>query len=277
MTKDEMDSFVNDNMHKLSDVINDIPNQFPFNLAKDLSNQYRQCDIQKLYDAINELTPKYRAALILRYKYKYTYKSIEETLGYCSGYGSTLINRILHKLKNYYDIYVYDKKYITSCINDYDHEIDNLREYITYCINDYDHKIDNLKTDIDRLGKYKDYLMDQILKDNPNMSRSSLIDKMDNALKLLNTSIDVLDLSPRAYTILSKRYNNLYQLSCVTIEELCQTRCLRTDTIKEIVDKLYYEGIYIEHETIKNIETGQVKYISKNDKDKIDYKSWKLL
>ena len=256
MTKDEMDSFVNDNMHKLSDVINDIPNQFPFNLAKDLSNQYRQCDIQKLYDAINGLTPKYRAALILRYKYKYTYKNIEETLGYCYGYGSMLINRILHKLKNYYDIYVYDKKYIISCINDYDHEIDNL------------------KTDIDRLGKYKDYLMDQVLKDN-NMSRSSLISEMDNAVKLMDTDISVLNLSPRTYITLNRKYKNLYQLSCTTIEELSKLSGLGINGIKEVVDKLYYEGIYIEHETIKNIKTGQVKYISKNDKT--NYKSWKLI
>jgi len=260
MTKEELDCFVGENMGKLKDEINDIPNHFPFNLAKELSNQYRYCDIQKLYDVINDkLHPKYRAVLILRYKYKYPYKRIEETLGYSTGYCSKLMKRILYRLRTYYDIYLYDKKFIISNIKD------------------YDYKINIMETDMDILKMYKDYLMDQVLKDNPNMYRSSLTSKMDNAVKLMNTDIDVLDLSPRAYTILSKRYNNLYQLSRVTIEELCQTRCLRTDTIKEIVDKLYYEGIYIEHETIKNIETGQVKYISKNDKDKIDYKSWKLL
>jgi hypothetical protein len=119
--------------------------------------------------------------------------------------------------------------------------------------------------------------MDEVLKDNPNMSRSSLISKMDNALKLMNTDIIVLNLSPRTYTILDKRYNNLYQLSRATIEELYEMNRFNIATIKEIVDKLYYNGIYIEHETIKNINTGQVKYISKNDKDKINYKYWKLL
>jgi hypothetical protein len=256
----ELDGFVNDNMSKLKYAINDMPNNFPFNLADDLSDQYRHCDLRKLYDVINnKLHPKYRAALILRYRYKLPYKRIEEDLGYSSGYGRIVMRRILFKLRNYYNIYVYDKKYINSYIKDYDHEIDNLN------------------TDIDKLKKYKDYLMDEVLKDNPNMDRSSLISKMDNALKLMNTDIIVLNLSPRTYTILDKRYNNLYQLSRATIEELYEMNRFNIATIKEIVDKLYYNGIYIEHETIKNINTGQVKYISKNDKDKINYKYWKLL
>ena len=261
MTKEEMDYFVNDNMNTLKYVINDIPNHFPFNLAKNLSDQHRYCDIQKLYDVINnKLAPKYRAALILRYKYKYTYKRIEEALGYSSGYGRTVVNRIHNRLRNYYDIYVYDKKYITSSIKDYDHEIDIQKE------------------DIRKLEKYKDYLMDQVLKDNPNIDRSSLISKMDNASKLMNTSIDVLELSPRAYFPLNRKYyNNLYQLSRVTIEELYNIPGLGISGVKEIVDKLYYNGIYIEHETIKNIHTGVVKYISKEEKDSINYKSWELI
>ena len=256
MTKDEMDSFVNDNMHKLKDVINDITNQFPFNLAKDLSDRYRHCDIQKLYNAINKLDPKYKTALILRYKYKYTYKRIAETLGCCSG--SNFVSRILYKLKWYHDIYVYDKDYLNSHINK------------------YKDKINSLKTEINRLNKNKEYLMDQVLKDNHSINRANLESKMDDAFKLMNTSINDLNLSTRAYNaLINKKYDNLYELSHITIEDLWKTRDLGTDTIKEIVDKLYYKGIYIEHKTIKHIKTGQVKYISKNDKS--DYKSWKFI
>ncbi len=46
-------------------------------------------------------------------------------------------------------------------------------------------------------------------------------------------------------------------------------------SIKEIVDKLYENGIYIEHNTLKNIKTGKVRYISKYDNTV--YKIWKLI
>lgn len=96
--------------------------------------------------------------------------------------------------------------------------------------------------------------------------------KMDNNFKLANTNINVLNLSRRAYNAIYIRYNNLYKLSRITIEDLYKIRGLGTVLVKEIVDKLNDKGIYIEHATIKNIKTGQIKYISKNDKSK--YKSW---
>lgn len=165
MTNEEMDYFVTDNMDKIKDAINDMHNHYPFNLAKELSDQYKYCDVQKLYDVINnKLYPEYQAALILRYKYGYSYNHIEETLNIQPGYGRIVMNRILYKIKNDYDIYVYDKKYIKTYIKDYEHEIDIL------------------KKDIDKLKKYKSYLIDQVLKDNTNMSVSSLIDKMNNDL-----------------------------------------------------------------------------------------------
>lgn len=257
MSKEEIYRFVEENMHEFEEEINDITNHYPFNLAKDLSDRYRHCDIQKLYNAINKLDPNYKAALILRYKYKYTYKRIAETLGYCSGSGYMIVSRILHKLKWYHDIYAYDK------------------DYLTFHINNYKDKINSLETEINRLNKNKEYLMEQVLKDNYSMNRANLAIKMDDALKLMDVSINDLNLSTRAYNALNKKYDNLYKLSRITIEDLWKTRDLGTDTIKEIVDKLYYEGIYIEHKTIKHIKTGQVKYISKNDKS--DYKSWKFI
>ena len=106
MTKEEMDSFVKENMNGLNEGINNNLNCFPFNLAEELSDQNRQCDVRKLYDTINELHLNYKAALILRYKYKYTYRDIEEVLGYSFGYGRIVMDRILDSLKSYYDIYV---------------------------------------------------------------------------------------------------------------------------------------------------------------------------
>ena len=165
MTNEEMDYFITDNMSKLKDVINDIPNHYPFNLAKELSDQYKYCDIQKLYDVINnKLRPENRVILILRYRYKFTYTQIEEELKYSPGYVRIVLNEILYRLKNNYDIYVYDKKYIKSYIKDYEQEIETL------------------KTDIDKLKKYKRYLIDQVLKDNPDMSKARLIDKINKDL-----------------------------------------------------------------------------------------------
>lgn len=90
--------------------------------------------------------------------------------------------------------------------------------------------------------------------------------------ELINTDISVLNLSARAYNAIYIKYDNLYKLSCNTIEDLYKIRGLGTVIVKEIVDKLNDKGIYIEHATIKNIKTGQIKYISKNNKSK--YKSW---
>ena len=176
MTNEEMDYFDTDNMSKLKDMINDMPNRYPFNLAKELSNQYKYCycDIHKLYDVVNnKLYQEYRAALILRYKYKFTYRQIEETLKYSPGYGRILMNEIiLFRLKNIYDIYLYDKKYIDSYKKD------------------YEQKIKILNTDIDNLKKYKTYLIDQVLKDNPDMSRARLIDKINRDINYRDSIID---------------------------------------------------------------------------------------
>lgn len=116
MTKEEMDSFVKVNMNGLNEDFNNNPNRFPFNLAEELSNVYSRCDIQKLYDAINELTPEYKTILILRYKYNCTYKRIEEILGYLSGSGVLSTHKIVRDLERYYDIFVdtdynYEKEY----------------------------------------------------------------------------------------------------------------------------------------------------------------------
>jgi DNA-directed RNA polymerase specialized sigma24 family protein len=110
MTKEELEDFVKENMDELKEEIdkgiNNNPDQFPFNLANELSYQNKQCDIQKLYDTIKDLNLKYRAALILRYKYKLPYRRIEEDLGYSTGEGCIIIYLILLILKTYFDIYV---------------------------------------------------------------------------------------------------------------------------------------------------------------------------
>ena len=172
MTNEEMDYFITDNMNKLKDAINDMHNHYPFNLAKELSDQYKYCDIQKLYDVINnKLRPENRVILILRYRYKFTYTQIEEELKCSPGYVRIVFNELLYRLKNNYDIYVYDKKYIKSYIKDYEQEIETL------------------KTDIDKLKKYKRYLIDQVLKDNPDMSRAKLIDKINRDINYRDSII----------------------------------------------------------------------------------------
>ena len=145
MLREELKSLVGENMYQLKEQINDMPNHFPFNLANDLSDQNRYCDIRKLYDTINKLDPKHGAALILKYKYKFNYKRIEETLGYNPGCGSMIINRIIDKLKQDYDIYVYDKEYIDSIVSDVK-------------IKKYEDEINNLKTEISKLNIIKDIL-----------------------------------------------------------------------------------------------------------------------
>jgi tyrosine-protein kinase Etk/Wzc len=101
-----------------------------------------------------------------------------------------------------------------------------------------------------------------------------LIDETDDN-KLMDISISDLNLSTRAYNVLNAKYKNLYELSHITIEDLLEMRELGVVSIKEIIDKLYENGIYIEHNTLKNIKTGKVRYTSKYDNTV--YKIWKLI
>ena len=132
-------------------------------------------------------------------------------------------------------------------------------------------KVDNA-SDIE---EYEDeeYSTEQDLEDN-NTNEVSLIDETDDN-KLMDISISDLKLSTRAYNVLNAKYKNLYELSHITIEDLLEMRELGVVSIKEIVDKLYDNGVYIEHNTIKNIKTGKVRYTSKYDNTV--YKIWKLI
>ena len=134
-------------------------------------------------------------------------------------------------------------------------------------------KVDNT-SDIE---EYEDeeYSTELVLKDDNNTNEVSIIDETDDANILKDISISELNLSTRAYNVLNKNYKNLYELSHITIEDLLETRELGSITIKEIVDKLYDNGVYIEHNTLKNIKTGKVRYTSKYDNTV--YKIWKLI
>lgn len=133
-------------------------------------------------------------------------------------------------------------------------------------------KVDNT-SDIEEYED-KEYSTELVLKDDNNIDEVSLIDETDDN-RLMDISISDLKLSTRAYNVLSRNYKNLYELSHITIEDLLEMRELGVVTIKEIVDKLYDNGVYIEHNTIKNIRTGKVRYTSKYDNTV--YKIWKLI
>ena len=133
-------------------------------------------------------------------------------------------------------------------------------------------KVDNT-SDIEEYED-KEYSTELVLKDDNNTNEVSLIDETDDN-KLMDINISELNLSTRAYNVLNAKYKNLYELSHITIEDLLETRELGSITIKEIVDKLYDNGVYIEHNTLKNIKTGKVRYTSKYDNTV--YKIWKLI